>query len=653
VAEPITLDFETAAIVGNPILNPPRPAGLAVWIPQQEPFYLAWGHPEFEVGDPRFPEGSKNDCTYAQAHEYVGRFFQSKEPLLFHNSSFDMSVAEHWFCNAAFPWHESDSWKRIHDTMYLLFLCNPYSTNLSLKPNADHYLDMPAEEQDALYDWICKYVPGANRKNAGAFIADAPAALVRRYAIGDVVRTRKLYDLLLGRVEQLGIRDAYDRERRLFPITYHGTKRGIRIDRDTLIHHERVYTTCHEMAGDRLATALGCSVPDLDSDVSLAEALTRSGAVTDWVVTKTGKKSMAKDNLVINDPEVKKLVEYRGALETCLQTFMRPWIAFSEKDGRLHPNWNQVRQPRNDYKSKGTRTGRLSSDSPNFQNVPTEYTDNLGHELAVPEGLHPVPYMRRYCLPEPGHLWIKRDFSSQEIRILAHFEDGSLCEAYRADPGLDPHKMAQGLIEEMVHILYARKDVKITGFSIIYGSGVRGLSAQLGQPYEDAFRIKASYLAALPGVQDLMESVQARGRAGQPIRTWGGRLYWAEPGKVIEGRWRDFYYKLLNYLIQGSAADHTKEAINDWQDMRSWDAIFLATVHDELDLSVPEDAWAHHMAVLREAMDRDRFDVPIRSEGFVGPNWHDLSGIENEYGTQSVQAGDLRAVRGEVQVPLS
>lgn len=628
--DPITLDFETDAIVGNPLVKAPKACGLAVWIPGQEPFYLAWGHPEFEVGDPRFPEGSKNDCSWAQAHEYLERFRDSGKEFLFHNAGFDLAVWEGNFCNAQFPWVENP-WHRIHDTMYLLFLANPYSTNLSLKPNADHYLDMPADEQDELYDWICKNVPGATRKTAGAYISSAPAALVRRYAIGDVVRTRKLFDLLHGRITDLGMRDAYDRERKLFPTLYHGTRRGIRIDRDTLVHHERVYTTCHEMAGERLASTLGCGVADLDSDVSLAEALTSSGAVTDWVITKTGKKSMSKENLVIADPNIRNLIQYRGALETCLQTFMRPWIEFSAQDGRLHPNWNQVRQPRNDYKSKGTRTGRLSSDSPNFQNVPTEYVDALGHPLVVPDGLHPVPFMRRYCLPEFGHVWIKRDFSSQEVRILAHFEDGSLCEAYRQNPGLDPHKMAQGLIEAMVGILYARKDVKITGFSIIYGSGVRGLSAQLSQPYEDAFRIKASYLAALPGVQDLMESVQARGRANQPIRTWGGRLYWAEPGRVIEGRWRDFYYKLLNYLIQGSAADHTKEAINDWADARKWDSIFLATVHDEINLSVPEDAWAYHMAVLREQMDKDRFDVPIRSEGFYGPNWHDLTQIEGEY----------------------
>jgi DNA polymerase I-like protein with 3'-5' exonuclease and polymerase domains len=121
-----------------------------------------------------------------------------------------------------------------------------------------------------------------------------------------------------------------------------------------------------------------------------------------------------------------------------------------------------------------------------------------------------------------------------------------------------------------------------------------------------------------------MRDVQARGRAGIPIRTWGGRIYFSEPPKEINGVLRDFAYKLLNYLIQGSAADQTKQAINDWEDSRDWKAVFLATVHDEINISVPAEEAAAHMRTLQIAMDADRFDVPMRSEGFIGPNWHDI-----------------------------
>lgn len=617
---PITLDFETEAIVGNPIVHPPRPVGLAVWVPEQEPTYLAWGHP------------SENNCSWYDAKAYCRRIIrETTEPLLFHHAAFDVSVLGDEFLEGKsnFPLHQ---WERIHDTMYLLFLADPYAATLSLKPSADRYLGMPAVEQNELYEWILKNVPEATPKTCGAYICRAPGNLVARYAIGDVVRTRKLFDLLHTKIVAEGMEEAYDRERRLFPIAVRGTRHGIRINRELLEHHEKVYSICLEESTIRLARAVGVAPETVDETGVLVDALERCGAVTEWTYTKTGKKSRAKDNIKINDPAIKVLMEYRGGLKTCLQTFMRPWLEKSVSDGRLHPNWNQVKQYREGGKltdKKGTQTGRLSSDDPNFQNVPTLFTDSLGHALATPDGLHQLPLMRQYCLPEIGHIWLKRDFSSQEIRILAHFEDGSLCEAYRANPGLDPHKMAMELIHAMIGVMYARKDIKITGFSIIYGSGVTGLSHQLGQPYEASARIKSAYLAAMPGISELMEDVQGRGKAGQAIRTWGGRLYYTEPPKADKdtGWVRSFEYKLLNYLIQGSAADQTKEALIDWNGNKREFDIFLATVHDEINISCPVEEKTEGMRILRECMNRDRFDVPFLSEGFEGPNWHEIEEV--------------------------
>lgn len=612
--DPITIDFETEAINGNPIIHPPRAVGVAVWVPGQEPSYLAWGHP------------TGNNCSWGDAHDYLRKIVRDTErPILFHNAGFDISVLNNEFTNASFQnWTQ---WRRIHDTMYLLFLADPYAATLSLKPSADRYLGMAPNEQNLLYEWILANIPGATLKTTGAFISRAPAELVAPYAIGDVVRTRKLFDLLHARIIADGMEPAYDRERQLFPTVFHGTLTGIRIDRDTLEHHEYAYTKCLEVVESRIITALGGNPNVLESDALLCDALDRTGAVKEWVLTPTGKRSMAKGNIKIADPALKVMMEYRGGLETCLQTFMRPWLNLSKADGRLHPNWNQVKQYREgggDFAKKGTQTGRLSSDSPNFQNVPTLFTYKDGTSLTVPDGLHPLPVMRSYCLPELGHLWLKRDFSSQEIRILAHFEDGSLCEAYRLDAHLDPHEMAMGLIHKMIGILYARKSIKITGFSIIYGTGANGLSLQLDVPYIEAKQIKDAYLDAMPGVRALMYDVQSRGRNGQPVRTWGGRVYYAEPSKIIDGRLRDFAYKLLNYLIQGSAADQTKQSIIDWDQTKERGDVFLATVHDEINISAEVSMWKRSMETLKAAMNMERFDVPFESEGFVGENWHEI-----------------------------
>lgn len=608
-----TVDFETEPIVENPIVNPPKPVGVSVIVPGHDPVYLAWGHP------------TENNIDWGHAHEYLIKLRDSGIPLLFHNAGFDISVWNKNFCNAIVPLH-GDCWKRIHDTLYLIFLDDPYSTTFALKPSAERYLDMPPIEQDELRAWILSNVPEATTKDWAAHISKAPGGLVGRYAIGDVVRTKYLFDLLHPKIVEAGMEAAYDRERRLAPVAWAATRRGIRVDRDVLIHHESVYSTCLEMAYDRLAVLLSISRGDMGDDNLVADAFDRIGAVESWVLTPTGKRSMAKHNLKIIHPEIKMHYEYIKSLETCLQTFMRPWIEYSSVDGRLHPNWNQVRQSRDGgFNNKGTRTGRLSSDSPNLQNPPAEFTDYTGAPLPVPEGLHPLPLLRRYCLPEVGHIWLKRDYSSQEIRILAHFEDGALCEAYRANPSLDPHEMAREIITAMVGMTYARKEVKITAFSIIYGSGATGLSIQLGRSYDEAWRIKESYLEAMPGVKAIMEDVTARGRNNLSIRTLGGRIYYKEPGREVDGRYRDYSYKLLNYLIQGSAADQTKESICDWSDNRNWEAELLATLHDEINISAPADSWWDHMRTLKECMERPgRIDLPVLSEGFKGDNWQDI-----------------------------
>lgn len=604
----VTVDFETEAIDGNPILSPPVPVGVALHTGNSTE-YLAWGHP------------SGNNASRGEALQRLSNIRDSGVPLLFHNAAFDLSV-----------WNEHcggislNDWNRYHDTMYLLFLADPYSTTLSLKPSAARWLGLPPTEQTELVQWIVRHVPGATLKTAGAYICRAPGELVGRYAIGDVVRTRSLFDLLHSRINEQGMGEAYDRERRLFPVLVDSTRRGIRIDRAGLSRDCDLYEGVLVRASRLLADKLGVGVAALDEEESFANALESSGAVKEWTLTpKSKKRSLSKENLKIEVPEVKVLMDYRGGVKTCLETFYRPWLESSAADGRLHPNWNQVKQAKDDRDSKGTKTGRLSSDSPNFQNVPTKFVYQDGTPLAVPEGLPPLPLMRQYCLPEEGHVWLKRDFSGQELRILAHFEDGSLLEAYRADATLDVHNLAQKLIQEMIGVYYARKSIKITGFSLIYGTGVRGLSGQLGVPYDEAGAIKSAYLAALPGVKTLMDAVQRRGRNGDSIRTSGGRVYFVEPAKIVGGQRREFAYKLLNYLIQGSAADQTKQSIIDWEAERSPTDVFTATVHDEINISVPAEDARAGMERLRSAMNKDRFDVPFLSEGFIGPNWHELT----------------------------
>jgi DNA polymerase-1 len=231
--------------------------------------------------------------------------------------------------------------------------------------------------------------------------------------------------------------------------------------------------------------------------------------------------------------------------------------------------------------------------------------------------------MREYMLADRGYVWIKRDYSQQEMRILAHFTEGRLYRRYRKNPRIDAHDETRKLIKKHAHIVLERKPVKTTGFGIVYGMGVPGLAHSLGVTGGEAVNTREAYFTALPEVKELMDDCQQRGFMKLPILTWGGREYFTEPAKIIKGRMRSFEYKLLNYLIQGSGADCTKEATIRWH-ADAGNGQFLASLHDELDGQAPEETWQRDMKKMRLAMENIEFDVLMLSDGFVGPSWAEL-----------------------------
>jgi DNA polymerase I-like protein with 3'-5' exonuclease and polymerase domains len=342
--------------------------------------------------------------------------------------------------------------------------------------------------------------------------------------------------------------------------------------------------------------------------------------ITEWITTPTGRRSLKRANLmkVIKDPDLLVKLSYRSALTTAMNTFMIPWMEFAAEDGRLHTTWNQVRSDKATRDMAGARTGRLSSMEPNFTNVMTE-------QLWQPEGWPSLPYMRQYLLPEEGHVWLKRDWSAQEMRWAAEFSDGSLLQAFIQDPATDPHNFVKNKIHEMMGKDLPRKHVKETGFQILYGGGATAISGKLNVPYEEGQSLKKTYFAAMPELEDLSKDCNNRGKRGGYIRTWGGRVYYPEPPAFIDGRYCDFSYKLINYLMQGSAADQIKETTCNWEEVRGKDTQLQALVHDEMNISAPEEEAEVEMAKLKKCMNAPIADVPFLSEGFRGPNWHDLT----------------------------
>lgn len=187
------------------------------------------------------------------------------------------------------------------------------------------------------------------------------------------------------------------------------------------------------------------------------------------------------------------------------------------------------------------------------------------------------------------------------------------------------HVFVQDMINGILEAQIERKAIKTLNFGLIYGMGIGKLADKMGLQVETAKQIKGAHRRGIPGVSDLLREMKRRADAGEPIRTWGGREYYCEPPKTLDdGRVIDFDYKLLNTLIQGSAADNTKQAIVNHSRRRKAEGLtarIAINVHDELFAIAPREFKVREMRALRDSMQDVRFDVPMLSTGGFGTRW--------------------------------
>lgn len=620
------VDFETEKIQGRP-KYPPKPVGVAIMERNGDKSYLAWGHP------------AENNCTKIQAKRKLQSVW--KQPLLFHNAAFDMEVAtEHFGLPVPLHWD---------DTLILAYLSDPRAASLSLKPMADRILKMPPDEQTELKEWIIHHYmkPRKLRKMSewGAYICYAPGRLVGKYAIGDVVRTQKLFKHFYDDVQKAGMLKAYDRERRVIAVKLDMERPGIRVApklKRELPRWRQARDDAGELVRKRLKMPKGFNP---GSGPQLAEALVKRKKLSKIVKTPKGKISTKRQVLEenCNDKNLLRLLSLHGVLSTYVGTFVEPWVrSYENNSGLIYPTYNTVRST-DEYGSGGvgTRTGRFSSSGPNFQNIPANVEESQHKELLIELRKFLRGYsidfvgLRDYIVPRAGRVFVARDYDQQELRILGHYEDGELLAKYIANPKLDVHEDARQTIHRIMSILYERKHVKVTVFGLIYGMGIGKLAKRLGISYDEAKKLREAVLQAIPGIKWLDGELQGMAKQKLPIYTWGGRRYYAEPDRWIKDEYgadvrQRLWYKLLNLLIQGSAADATKEGM--LQVTENCDPnrfTLLVQVHDELLAEVDKGCEKKQSLLMKEAMEDLRFDLPMTSSCAMGSkSWARLRKIK-------------------------
>jgi DNA polymerase-1 len=271
------------------------------------------------------------------------------------------------------------------------------------------------------------------------------------------------------------------------------------------------------------------------------------------------------------------------------------YLPLIDGDGRIRTRFNQM----------AATTGRLSSDSPNLQNIPVRSESGMT--------------IRRAFVAGAGNEFLVADYSQIELRVLAHMSgDPFLIEAFQA--GLDIHAATAARVwdvptEEVT--AGQRRTAKMINFGLLYGMEAFGLADRLGISREEAREHIDAYFSQFHHVKEYMSSVVTEARNQGYTTTLFGRRRYLPELKSDNFRIRQMGERMaLNAPVQGTAADIIKAAMIDLdarlREERLASALLLQ-IHDELILEVPEDERVIAEKLVVETMEGvTGLDVPLK-----------------------------------------
>lgn len=330
--------------------------------------------------------------------------------------------------------------------------------------------------------------------------------------------------------------------------------------------------------------------------------------------TKTGYSTDAEvlDKLAPYHEIAGKLLEYRQFAKL-KSTYVDGLQGLVDREtGKVHTTFNQTI----------TATGRLSSTEPNLQNIPIK--------------MGPGRKIRRAFVPsEPGWLILAADYSQIELRVLAHM---SRDERLIADflNGEDIHTRTAATVfgvapEEVTPDL--RRRAKGINYGIVYGITEYGLARDIGVSREEAALYIANYFRQYPGVKRFIEETIAAARERGYVQTLLKRRRYLPDLLSSNRNVRSFGERTaINTPIQGSAADIIKLAmlrVDREMRERGLRARMILQVHDELVFELPKEELGVLVPLVRSGMEKImELAVPLRVDIEVGPNWYDLTKVD-------------------------
>lgn len=417
---------------------------------------------------------------------------------------------------------------------------------------------------------------------------------------------------------------AYLTDVKLMPLILQMKKNGVRIDTEAMDSLTCQVQDDIERVSRQLSYQYGVTPEIIASPKKLGERMNKMGVHSPIKSLKTGAESWSADARArINHPVMPLIEEYKNYSAIMTKYLNGSFASALLPTGRIHCTFSP-----NKREDGGTVTGRFACSHPNLQNIPKRnksFGTNYGQA------------MRSLFIPEEGCLMCSADYSQIEYLLLAHFAVGNQAEWFRkqALSGVDFHTVAMEATG-----IPSRQVVKTFNYGVIYGMGwhtammknymlFQKLSKGKGLDIETFTKqIYNEYHQKLPVIRDTMQYVQNVAKMQGYIKTIGGR-YQHKPKPMLDpatGKVNDFLYKMLNKLIQGSAADILKMALLQCYEAGIFNILTMhITVHDENVVSMPYNKEGFEAAVeMQRIMNnsfKDSLTVPMSAVADAGPTW--------------------------------
>lgn len=497
---------------------------------------------------------------------------------------FDVKWIEH-HSTFRFPRH------RLHDTMLQAHIIDPLGFG-GLKPLSKKYIDEKAAELQRRLDaamarngWDWATVP-----------IDFP--MYHYYGALDPLITTRLHEIFMRKLAPgSAYREVYSLELAVRHVVTRMEQRGIRLDTEyaqaksvkLLEYADYLRTWGKEHYGINLG-----------SGPQLAQTFADMGAEFTVYSKLTEQPSVDKHQLKIfangDDPAVAQLAQTVLNLRRAAKyggDYFDKFVRTSnfESDGYIiHPT----------IKTLGARTSRMSVGTPPMQQIPKQ------------EAL-----VRNAFIPREGNVLVTCDFSQIEMRLMSHFsQDSDLQQAFKTADAENGDFFVQMGREIYNEPDFQKSDkrrslVKSTLYGLAYGAGAAKMAETAGVDVDYMREVMDSVLARYPGIKRFMRKVEHEGvsrekQTGQGyVVTPFGRKLPCDPGKA---------YTLVNYMLQGHAAEYFKKSLVEL-DAAGYGNVMLLPVHDEIILDLPAtDAPEALERVPRIMQNTNDYAVPLLAD---------------------------------------